>query len=112
MTSRLRFAMILLFAAATACQSGSPGPAGGGFRSDLEKICNAKALSGADLEPGGQGTYAMAQWLSANVTSSEGHAFLVEFAKLGQDREARRKKLTDAVAQYRLARCPLIEDWR
>jgi len=110
-----RLALTLAFSVAAACQSGGSKPAGGGsagMRADLEKICNAKKLSGADQDSTGQGTYMMAQWLNTNVTSDEGHAFLVEFAKLGQDKDARRKKLQLAATQHGLADCPLINDWR
>ena len=112
-----RFALILtLTVLLGACQSGGDKPAGGGgngaLRRDLEKICNAKKLSGADQDPSGQGTMMMAQWLNANITSDEGHTFLIEFAKLGQDKDARRKKLEDAAKQYGITPCPLIDDWR
>lgn len=82
------------------------------MRRDLDRICNAKQLSGADQDATGQGTYMMAQWLNANVTSDEGRAFLVEFAQLGQDKPARRKKLEDAAAKHGLTSCPLVDDWR
>jgi hypothetical protein len=113
-----RFVLILALALGLvlggACQSGTDKPAAGGgaLARDLDKICNAKKLSGADQDPSGQGTMMMAQWLNANITSEEGHAFLVEFAKLGQDKDARRKKLEDAARQYGIASCPLIDDWR
>src|SRR5688572_4714693 len=68
-----RLTLTLAIAAFAACQSGGSKPAGGGsggaMRADLEKICNAKKLSGADQDPSGQGTYVMAQWLNTNVTS-------------------------------------------
>jgi hypothetical protein len=111
MKSRLLLSLLLL----TACQSGTDKPAGGGnaaLRRDLDKICNAKKLSGAAEDASGQGTMMMAQWLNANITSEEGHAFLVEFAKLGQDKDARRKKLEDAAKANGIATCPLIDDWR
>lgn len=108
-----RLALILALAA---CQSGGSAPSAGGgnapLRRDLEKICDAKKLSGAAEDSSGQGTYMMAQWLNSNVTSEEGRAFLVAFAKLGQDKAARRKHLEDAVAKHRLAGCALIDDWR
>ena len=99
----LTLALTLVGGVVAACQSGGSAPAsgagGGAMRRDLEKICNAKKLSGADQDATGQGTYMMAQWLNANVTSDEGRAFLVEFAKLGQDKDARRKHLQLAASQ-------------
>ena len=114
MTSRLALILTLTLATLAACQSGGDKPAGGGgaMRRDLDKICNAKQLSGADQDSSGQGTYMMAQWLNANVTSDEGRTFLVEFARLGQDKAARRQKLEDAVAKHGLTSCPLVDDWR
>jgi hypothetical protein len=115
MMFRLALALPLAAAAtagAAGCQTGTTRTGGSPLRADLEKICNARALSGADLEEGGQGTYVMAQWLNTNVTSTEGHDFLIAFAKLGQDRDARRQMLEQAVARTGLATCPLIDDWR
>lgn len=110
-----RLVLTLALASLAACQSGSSAPASGGagaMRRDLDKICHAKKLSGADQDSSGQGTYMMAQWLNSNITSEEGRAFLVEFAKLGQDKDARRKHLQVAATKYGLTDCPLIDDWR
>jgi hypothetical protein len=117
MKSRLALTLVLAggLATAAACQSGNSAPASGGagaMQRDLDKICNAKKLSGADQDSSGQGTYMMAQWLNANITSDEGRAFLVEFAKLGQDKDARRKHLQTAATRYGVASCPLVDDWR
>ena len=115
MKSRLALTGALAALLLAACQSGSSAPSNGGsaaMRRDLEKSCNAKQLSGADQDATGQGTYMMAQWLNANVTSDEGHAFLVEFAKLGQDKDARRAKLEDAAKKNGIADCPLVAEWR
>ncbi len=106
---------LVVVLAVTACQSGSSKSAPAGnetLRADLDRICNAKKLSGADQDSTGQGTYMLAQWLDANITSDEGHAFLIAFAKLGQDRAARRKLLEDAAAKHGIRSCPLIDDWR
>jgi hypothetical protein len=114
MKSRLALSLALS-GALLACQSGGSSPAKGGgdaLRRDLDKICNAKQLSGADQDSSGQGTYMMAQWLDANITSEEGRAFLVEFAKLGQDKDARRKHLQLAATKHGLTACPLINEWR
>ncbi|MBE7451065.1 MAG: hypothetical protein HS111_19875 [Kofleriaceae bacterium] len=109
-------AVSLGLAALAACQSGSSAPAGAAsnaaLAADLEKLCNAKVRSGADQEPGAQGTYLMAQWIDANITSREGRAFLVEFAQLGQDKAARRQKLEQAMTRHGLASCPLVDEWR
>ena len=118
MKSRLVLTLALAggLASLAACQSGSSSPAsgagGGAMRRDLDKICNAKKLSGADQDSSGQGTYMMAQWLNSNITSEEGRAVLVEFAKLGQDKDARRKHLQVAATKHGVADCPLIDDWR
>lgn len=96
-----------------ACQSGtSRTSAGSPFRADLEKICNALSLSGADRDQTSQRTYIMAQWLNSNITSAEGHAFLIDFARLGEDKAARVKKLEDTARQLGLPSCPLAAQWK
>ena len=82
------------------------------LRADLDLICHARTLSGADQEQAANATYVMATWLDANVTSDAGRTFLVEFAQLGQDKAARVAKLEQAVKRTGLSACPLIEQWR
>jgi hypothetical protein len=111
MTSR-QVAAALLVAAAGCSSGGKAAPAPDPLREDLERICNAYALSGADQDPSANGTYLLATWLDANVTSEAGRAFLVEFAQLGQDRAARVAKLEEAQRRVGLASCPLVAHWR
>ena len=115
MMSRLALAGLVL-AAAAACSSREPGSAKAAppdpLRDDLDRICNAVTLSGADQDSSAQGTYIMAQWLDANITSAPGREFLVEFARLGNDKAARIAKLEDNAARVGLASCPLVAYWR
>jgi hypothetical protein len=108
-------AAVLATAALAACESkGSPAarPAEHPLRADLDRICQAMTLSGADQEQAANATYVMATWLDANIASEAGRAFLVEFAQLGQDRAARVAKLDGAARRVGLPACPLIEQWR
>lgn len=119
MTPRLVCGLAAAFAlAATACKDGGararPADAGPAdpLRDDLDRICNAVALSGADQDPSAQGTYILAQWLDANITSAPGRAFLVDFARLGSDKAARIKMLEDSAVRVGLPDCPLIAFWQ
>jgi predicted small lipoprotein YifL len=112
---RLVFAAVLALAALAACESkGKPAapPAEDPLRADLDRICHAMTLSGADQEQAANATYVMATWLDANIASEAGRTFLVEFAQLGQDRAARVAKLEGAALRAGLPACPLIEQWR
>jgi len=96
-----------------ACQSGTTRGSGGNpFRADVERICNALSLSGADKDQTSQKTYIMAQWLNTNITSEQGHAFLIEFARLGDDKAARVEKLESTARQLGIASCPLAAQWK
>ena len=113
MMSRLALATFVLAAACSSRESGGakaapPDP----LRDDLERICNAVTLSGADQDSSAQGTYIMAQWLDANITSAPGRAFLVDFARLGNDKAARIAKLEENAARVGLPDCPLVAYWR
>jgi len=107
---------LLLFVAALALAAcGSKGSAArpdDPLRADLDRICHAMTLSGADQEQAANATYVMATWLDANVTTDAGRAFLVEFAQLGQDRAARLAMLEQAMKRTGLKACPLTEQWR
>lgn len=82
------------------------------LREDFDRICNAYALSGADQDPGANGTYLLATWLDTNITSAAGREFLVEFAQLGQDRPARVAKLEATMKRLGVTSCPLVDHWR
>jgi len=102
---------------AAGCQEGSTPTRGNASgpqpsRDDIDMICNARQRSGADQQDEASALYTMAMWLQSNVVSEEGHAFLIAFARLGDDRAARRDMLQAAADRVRLPSCPLIEDWR
>ena len=87
-------------------------PAADPLRDDFERICNSYTLSGAAQDPTANGTYLLATWLDANITSEAGRDFLVEFAQLGQDKPARVAKLEATRVRLGLAECPLIARWQ
>lgn len=117
--ARMTRLVLATLALAAACSSrdsdgakAQPPPAAEPLRDDLDRICNAVTLSGADQDSSANGTYIMAQWLDANITSAPGRAFLVEFARLGEDKAARIQKLEENAARVGLPDCPLIAYWR
>lgn len=115
MSSRLLLAAALLAAACESRGGRAARPADAAedpLRADLDRICHAMTLSGADQEQAANATYVMATWLDANIASEAGRGFLVEFAQLGQDRAARVAMLEDAARRTGLPGCPLIEQWR
>lgn len=102
--------IVALGAALAACSGKTASPSG--LRADLDKICNAVELSGAAaLEPADR-AYTMAGWLGTHITSAEGRKFLQDFARLGDDKAARRKLLEGTAAKVGLAGCPLAAEWR
>jgi hypothetical protein len=107
---RLSAAVLVL---AFGCQSGSAAPkiaAGTPLAVDLATICHAVERSGAaKLEPVDQ-MYTMAQWLPANV-STEGQAWMVTWAKLGDDKAARRRMLERDSRAAGVLDCPLLVMW-
>lgn len=104
--------LVAALALAAACDSKSAPRAPDPLRADLDLICHARTLSGSDQEQAANATYVMATWLDNNVTSDAGRAFLVDFARLGQDKAARVAMLEQAMKRTGLAECPLIEQWR
>ncbi len=79
---------------------------------ELDKICHAVERSGAAGDQTTNRTYLIATWLDQNVTSDQGRAWLVSFARLGDDRAARRKLLADAAREHGIADCPLVDFWK
>jgi hypothetical protein len=79
---------------------------------ELEKICHAVERSGAAEDQTTNRTYLIATWLTANVQTDEGRAWLVTFAKLGDDKAARRQMLQDAAHDHGITDCPLVDFWK
>ncbi|HVK74442.1 MAG TPA: hypothetical protein VM734_14020 [Kofleriaceae bacterium] len=108
---RSTLAALALTSLVAACGSGG-GTTPGGLRADMDKICNAVSLSGASELEASDRAYVMAQWLGNNITSADGRTFLQDFARLGEDKEARRKLLEGTAAKVGLKGCPLVDEWK
>ncbi|HVV82728.1 MAG TPA: hypothetical protein VHE35_06590 [Kofleriaceae bacterium] len=101
--------VLALAVAASACDSDSRNSSV--MAREVDKICHAVELSGAPRDGTTNDLGMTALWLGQNIKSDEGLAFLRAFAKLGDDKAARRKMLTDAAATYGIKDCPLVSFW-
>ena len=79
---------------------------------ELDRICHAVELSGAAGDETTNRTYLIAKWLTDNIRSDEGVAWLQTFAKLGGDKAARRTMLAEAARANGVKDCPLIDFWK
>ena len=79
------------------------------YANDVQKICNAIHLSGADQEKGGASVI-VANWLAGNIETTEGHGFLVELAQLAPAPKADRLDLE--AKKLGLPGCALSAMWR
>lgn len=122
-------ALAALLVAAAACQSGSPppreraaaaapgvGPAGAAVmavltRTEADSLCNAFERSGAAADTEANHGYLIANWLAKEIVTDTGRAWLANFARLGQDKPARRQALTELARDNGLASCPLLAMW-
>ncbi|MCA9679757.1 MAG: hypothetical protein KC464_32295 [Myxococcales bacterium] len=93
-----------------ACQKGdSSPPVAAGYRDDVSHICDVMSLSGADQQDEGSRTFIVASWLGANVTSEDGHAFLVRFQQTPDPDKP--KVLRDEAKKVGLGDCALATMW-
>jgi hypothetical protein len=110
---RLLSALVVI---AAACQTGGappPPPTKADLtRAEAENICNAVDKSGASGEEESNKAYLMAQWLAKEVVSDSGHAWLISFAKLGDDKPARVRALVTMARAAGLPSCPLTAMWQ
>lgn len=121
-------ALALAVLALAACQNGSPPPAERGkgsagsagpavpivatlTRAEADSLCNAFERSGAAADAEANHAYLIADWLGKEIVSDTGRAWLVNFARLGQDKAARRAALARAAKDAGLDACPLTTMW-
>lgn len=125
MLRAMRVLVVLVVAAA--CQSGSTSPRDRGAapgvapagptvlatltRSEAESLCNAFERSGAAADTEANHGYLIANWLGKEIVSDTGRAWLANFARLGQDKPARRAALTQAASDAGLDGCALVSMW-
>ena len=107
-------ASLLIMVAAAAPLAGCESDSGHSqvLAKEVDKICHAVELSGAAGDETTNRTYLIAKWLNDNVRTEEGIAFLQSFAKLGDDKVARRTMLTEAARANGVRDCPLIDLWK
>jgi hypothetical protein len=82
---------------------------GSPYAGDIQNICNALALSGADKDPGGR-QVVVANWLASHVATKEGHDFLVEISPL--QGLAKADRLDGEAHKVGLPGCALSAMWR
>lgn len=134
---RLAVALVVL---AAACQTGTSSPAAAGSgrppastvgqpktgpaaapgaavvamltKGEAEELCNAYERSGAATDSPDNRDYLVANYLAKTVKSETGHAWLINFARLGADKAARVDALTRAAKDAGLTSCPLVAMWQ
>jgi hypothetical protein len=120
-TPRLAWALTLtIITPVAACQRSEPEQAhaqpairpssGAGYAKDIEALCNSVVRSGADaIEPEAR-TLTIANWLAANLTTTDSRTFLVKIQPLAGDAKA--AALEAEAKQVGLPGCPLAAEWR
>ena len=81
-------------------------------RAETEDLCNAYERSGAAADIEDNRDYLVADYLGKHITSDTGHAWLINFARLGADKAARAAALERAARDAGLPGCPLADRWR
>lgn len=112
MNQSLRIAPLLV--ALAACGSDArnappPTATSVGYRTDIEKLCEVLARSGADQLAPGDRAFATASWLAANFQTSEVHDYLVQIQPLAP--EAKAAALESEAKRVGLVHCALADEW-
>ena len=110
----------LLLIACIGCQSGETGtpaetrkPTGATtneYAGDIERLCNAMTLSGADKLPQGERMMPLAQWVAGALVTPEGKAFMLKTNQMPKGAHA--DALDAEATRVGLADCPLSAYWR
>ncbi len=80
------------------------------YASDIRRLCDSVALSGADQMPKGERALPLANWLAANLKTPESRAFLVKIQPLvGEPKAA---ALDAEAKRLGLDGCALAAEWR
>lgn len=80
-------------------------------KDETEDLCNAYERSGAATDSPDNRDYLVASYLGKTIKSETGHAWLINFARLGGDKAARVDALTRAAKDAGLTSCPLVAMW-
>jgi hypothetical protein len=81
-------------------------------RDETEDLCNAFERSGAATDVAENRDYLIANYLGKTIRSDTGHAWLINFSRLGDDQAARVAILTRAAKDAGLTSCPLAALWQ
>ena len=80
------------------------------YAGDIEKLCDVVRLSGAEAESPADRRLPVANWLAANLTTTESRQFLAQIQPLGG---AQKADALDAEARrVGLPGCALAAEWR
>ena len=93
-------AVLLLAATFTAC---------GSYKKDLDNLCNGLERSGASKDGGSEKFSKMAEWMSENVSSSEGRELFQGLAMV--DSETKVRILREEAKKVGITSCPLADAW-
>lgn len=80
------------------------------YAGDIAKLCEVVQLSGAEAESPDDRRLPIANWLAANLTTSESRQFLAQIQPLVGDRKA--DALDAEARRVGLAACSLAAEWR
>jgi len=111
----------LLLLSLVACQrgetdSGAPtksvvaAPPGSDYAEDIAALCDSITRSGADKVDEDARALTIANWLGANLKSSESRKFLVQIQPLSGEPKA--TALENEAKRVGLSRCALAAEWR
>lgn len=118
---------LLVVLALAACQRSSDPPPSAGratgaatgpslvatlTRAEAEDLCFAFDRSGAAADVDANRNYLIADWLGKQIVSETGRAWMADFARLGQDKVARRTALERLAKTHALPDCPLAAMWQ
>jgi hypothetical protein len=97
---------LVLLVVAASCQNSAR--VDDAYAADIVKLCDSVSLAGAENHP--DQAFVIAQWLSANLTTSESRAFLVKIQPLTGEPKAR--ALDDEARRVGMSECALSAVWR
>ena len=93
----------------TGSAAAAPGPVTA-YAEDIKKLCNLVELAGLGAVPRGDRQVQSANWLAANLSSSESREFLVKIQPL--EGEAKAVALETEAKRLGLTDCALAAEWR
>lgn len=80
------------------------------YKADINSLCDAVRLSGAEQKPKDERWTVVAMWLGPAIKTNEGHDFLVAIQPLKG--EAKAMALETEAKRVGLTTCALADEWR